>query len=104
MLNLWCKPITGESRKAYLKRIDAMKDFVSFLSATHKPAVVMAEPENIDKRKKSSLKKEYQSTGAGMFNQFVSHRIASGCWSAAYNWALRSFDMHCATLYSYIPS
>lgn len=99
MLNLWCKPITGESRKAYLKRIDAMKDFVSFLSATHKPAVVMAEPENIDKRKKSSLKKEYMSTGAGMFNQFVSHRIASGCWSAAYNWALRSFDMHCATLY-----
>jgi integrase len=99
MLNLWCKPITGESRKAYLKRIDAMRGFVSFLSVTHMPAIVMAEPENIDKRKRSSLKKEYTSTGAGVFNQFVSHRIASGCWSASYNWALRSFDMHCATLY-----
>jgi integrase len=99
MLNLWCKPITGESRKAYLKRIDAMRGFVSFLSLTHKPAIVMAEPENIDKRKKASFKKEYTSAGAGLFNQFVSHRIASGCWSATYNWSLRSFDMHCATLY-----
>ena len=34
-----------------------------------------------------------------MFNQFVSHRTASGCRSVAYDWALRSFDMHCATEY-----
>jgi hypothetical protein len=84
MLNLWCKPITGESRKVYLKRINAMRGFVSFLSVTHKPAIVMPEPENIDKWKKSSLKKEYTSTGAGLFNQFVSHPLL-------YNW-LRNYS------------
>jgi integrase len=99
MLNLWCKPLTGESRKVYLKRIDAMRAFVSFLSVTYLSNIALAKPENVDKRKKSSLKKEYMSIGAGLFNQFVSHRIASGCWSAAYDWALRSFDMHCATQY-----
>ena len=95
MLNLWCKPLTGESRKRYLKRICALSDFVSFLF----PAIVMPEPENVAKWQKSLLEKEFTSTGAGLFNQFVSHRTASGCWSVAYDWALRSFDMHCATHY-----
>jgi integrase len=59
----------------------------------------MVEQGNVDKRKKSALRKEYTSTGAGLFNQFVAHRIASERWSVAYEWALRSFDMHCATLF-----
>ena len=95
MLNLWCKPVTGESRRAYLKRINALGDFVSCLF----PAIVMPEPEDVDKRRTSSLGKEYTSAGAVLFNQFVSHRTASGRWSASYDWALRSFDTHCATLY-----
>ena len=99
MLHLWRKSLTGESRNAYLKRIDALRDFVSFLSVSYTPAITMVEPENVDKRKKSSLRKEYASIAAGLFNQFVSHRIASGCWSAAYDWALHSFDTHCATQY-----
>jgi len=95
IFNQWNKPITGESCKAYLKRINAMADIVSFSL----PAITMPEPENVGKRKKSSLLKEFTGAGAGLLNQFVSHRIASGRWSVAYDWALRSFDMHCATLY-----
>jgi len=99
MINQWSKPIAGESRKTYLKRTDAFSGFVSYLSAASTSAIVMPKPENVDKRKKSSLMKEYTSIGAGLFNQFVNHRKASGRWSAPYDWALRSFDMHCATLY-----
>jgi integrase len=96
MLNLWCKPLTGESRKSYLKRINALGGFVSFSF----PAVAMPEPENVNKRKKSLLMKEFTGTGAGLFNQFVSHRTASGRWSVAYDWALRSFATHCTTQYT----
>lgn len=99
MLNQWSKPIVGESRKSYLKRISVLKDFVSFLSITYIPDIALVEPESVEKRKKSSLRKEFTSIGAELFNQFVSHRVASGCWSAAYNWALHSFDMYCATQY-----
>jgi hypothetical protein len=47
MFNPWCKPLTGESRKAYLKRIDAARDFVSYLSDTYASAIVMPKLELI---------------------------------------------------------
>jgi integrase len=99
VLNQWCKPMAEESRKAYLKRIGAFSDFISYLSAAYAFAIVMPKPENVDRRRKASLMKEYTSPGAGLFNQFVNHRKASGRWSDAYDWSLRSFDMHCATRY-----
>ena len=99
MFNPWCKPLTGESRKAYLKRIDAARDFVSYLSDNYSSTIVMPKLENVDKRKKASLMKVYTSIGSELFNQFVSHRKTSGRWSAIYDRNLRSFDMHCATKY-----
>jgi len=99
MLNQWCKPLTGESRKAYLKRIGGVSDFVSYISATYTPAIAMPESEYVEKRKRASLGKVYTSIGAGLFNQFVNHRKTSGRWSYVYDVTLRSFDIHCATLY-----
>lgn len=99
MFNQWCKSLAGESRKAYLERIDAVRDFVSYLSDNYSSTIVMPKLENVDKRKRTSLKKIYTSVGSELFNQFVSHRKASGRWSDIYDRNLRSFDMHCETRY-----
>lgn len=99
MFNQWCKPLAGESRKAYFKRIDAARDFVSYLSDTYASAIVIPKLEYVDKRKRASLMKIYTGIGSELINQFVSHRKASGRWSGIYDRNLRSFDMHCATRY-----
>jgi len=99
MLNQWSKPLNGESREAYLERMDAARDFVQYLSDSNNSAIVMPKFENIDLRKRASLLKTYTSVGADLLRQFVSHRKMSGRWSGIYDRNLRSFDMHCATLY-----
>jgi integrase len=99
MINKWFKPLMGESCKAYLKRTGAISGFVSYLSATYTSTIAMPESEYVEKRKRASLGKVYTSIGAGLFNRFVSHRKTSGRWSYVYEITLRSFDMHCATLY-----
>ena len=99
MFNQWCEPMTGESRKTYLKRTGAISDFVSYLSTVHSSTIVMPTLENVDKRERASLMKIYTSIGTGLFKRFVSHRKTSGRWSDVYDRNLRSFDMHCATLY-----
>ena len=99
MFNLWCKPLTGESRNSYLKRTDAISDFISYLSVNYTSSIVMPTIENVDKRKVASLNKIYTSTGAELFNQFVSYRKTSGRWPCSYDSNLRSFDTHCARLY-----
>lgn len=99
MFNQWCRSLTGESRKAYLKRMDAVRDLISYLSDTNAPAILMPKLDNVDMRKSASLMKTYTSIGSELFYQFVSHRKTSGRWSGVYDRNLRSFDMHCATLY-----
>ena len=103
MFDQWYKPLPGESRKGYLKRTDATRDFISFLVATHTANIIIPETENVDKRERISLMKIYASAGAELFNQFVSHRKTSGRWSGVYDRNLRSFDLHCATLYPNEP-
>jgi len=103
MFNQWYKPLSGESRKGYVKRTDAMNDFVFCLSATYNANIVVPKIENVDKRKRVSLMKVFASTGAGLLNQFVRHRQISGRWSGSYERNLRSFDSHCATLYPNEP-
>ena len=99
MFNRWYKPLSGESCCGYLKRTDAMSDFISFLSETYTVNFIMPETGNVAKRKRASLTKVYESTGAGLFNQFVSYRKTSGRWSGSYDRSLRSFDLHCAARY-----
>jgi len=99
MFNQWCKPLSGESHRAYLKRTDAVRDFVSYLSDTYASTILMPKLENVDKRKRASLAKVYTSIGSELINQFVSHRKTSGRWSDVYDRNIRSFDMHCATRY-----
>ncbi|NLB80136.1 MAG: tyrosine-type recombinase/integrase [Clostridiaceae bacterium] len=99
ILNQWCKPFADESRKAYLKRTSVISNFVSYLSSTYATIVVMPKSDNVEKCKRSSLMKIFTSTGAELFKQFVCHRKTSGCWSDVYEINLRSFDLHCSTLY-----
>jgi integrase len=103
MFNQWYKPLPGESRNVYLKRTNAMKDFISFVSATYTANIVIPKKENVDKRKYDSHMKAYASTGADLFNQFVCHRKTSGRWSMSYDMNLRSLDTHCATQYPNEP-
>ena len=103
MFNQWYQPLSGESRTGYLKRTDAMRDFIYFLAATYTANIVIPETGNVDKRKRASLMKVYASTVAGLFIQFVNHRKTSGRWSGVYDRNLRSFDLHCATLYPNEP-
>ena len=99
MFNQWCKPLAGESRKAYLKRVYAVRHFFSYLSDNYASTIIMPKLENVDKRKRVALMKIYTSIGSELLYQFVSHRKTSGRWSDIYDRNLRSFDMHCATRY-----
>lgn len=99
MLNQWGKPLNGESRQAYLERMDAARDFIQYLSDTNNSAIVMPKLDNIDLHKITPLPKTYSSVASDLLRQFVSHRKTSGRWSDIYDRNLRSFDMHCATLY-----
>ena len=99
ILNQWCKPLTGESCNAYLKRTAAISEFITYLSVNYASSIVMSKIETVDKRKTTSLNKKYTSAGAPLFNQFVGYRKASGRWSASYDIILRSFDTYCKTRY-----
>ncbi|MBK5247543.1 MAG: tyrosine-type recombinase/integrase, partial [Peptostreptococcaceae bacterium] len=99
MFNQWCKPLTLESRKSYLKRVYAVRYFFSYLSDNYAFTIIIPKLENVDKRERVTLRKIYTSIGSELLYQFVSHRKTSGRWSDIYDRNLRSFDMHCATLY-----